>query len=133
MSTPQKGVSVKPAHTEGRISLIYSPDGRCTPLGRSARSARSANDRSSLRLLHSDSLPTGTRSHILTSGADTFVKIFEADNIATEPRTIEHHDAAINTMAISPKVCCMLQLPPPSTQHHPLLLERTCDHHLRAG
>ena len=44
MSQP-KGVSVKEAHTEGRGSLVYSPDGRCvhrppSPLAREAAHAR---------------------------------------------------------------------------------------------
>ena len=25
----QKGVTVKAAHTEGRVSLVFTPDGRC--------------------------------------------------------------------------------------------------------
>ena len=41
---------------------------------------------------------------MLTSGADTLVKIIDVDNLAAEPRTVEHHDAAINTLAINPKV-----------------------------
>ena len=41
---------------------------------------------------------------IITAGADTYVKIFDADKIFTaEPRTIEHHDAAITTIALNRK------------------------------
>ena len=40
---------------------------------------------------------------ILTAGADTFVKIFETANLNAEPRTLEHHDAAISTMAVNNK------------------------------
>ena len=31
------------------------------------------------------------------------MKVFDADNLAAEPRTIEHHDAAITSLAIDPK------------------------------
>lgn len=51
-----------------------------------------------------------SHSQVVTCGADTFVKVFDADNIGAEPRTIEHHDAAINTIAINPKVRCRLVL-----------------------
>eukprot|EP00900_Chrysochromulina_parva_P026607 jgi/Chrpa1/8580/Chrysochromulina_OHIO_Genome00019003-RA len=64
-----KGVYVKEAHTEGRGSLVYTPDGR----------------------------------YVLTAGADTFVKVFDADNLTAEPRTIEHHDDAVTALAIDPK------------------------------
>ena len=40
---------------------------------------------------------------LVTCGADTFVKIFEADNLNSEPRTVEHHDDAVTALAISPK------------------------------
>ena len=43
------------------------------------------------------------RSQIVTCGADTFVKVFEADNLAAEPRTIEHHDSPVTTLAIHRK------------------------------
>ena len=39
-------------------------------------------------------------SQILTCGADTFVKIFDPDNLSAEPRTIEHHDSPVTTLAI---------------------------------
>jgi WD40 repeat protein len=41
---------------------------------------------------------------ILTCGADTFVKVFDTDNFAAEPRTIEHHDSPVTTLAINKKV-----------------------------
>ena len=40
----------------------------------------------------------------MTCGADTFVKIFETENLNAEPRTLEHHDAAITTLAVNSKV-----------------------------
>ena len=39
----------------------------------------------------------------MTCGADTHVKIFDADNIGAEPRTIEHHDSPVTTLAINAK------------------------------
>ena len=45
--------------------------------------------------------PDGTQ--IITCGADTFVKIFDPDNLAAEPRTIEHHDSPVTTLAINKK------------------------------
>ena len=51
------------------------------------------------------SLPSALslRRQILTAGADTFIKVFDADNLAAEPRTVEYHDAAITSLAIDPK------------------------------
>lgn len=59
------------------------------------------------RLAHTDGRgalvysPDG--SQIITCGSDTFVKIFDADNLAAEPRTIEHHDSPVTTLAIDRK------------------------------
>lgn len=40
---------------------------------------------------------------LITSGADTLVKIFDADNFNAEPRNIEHHEEAITTLAVNAK------------------------------
>ena len=42
--------------------------------------------------------------HILTCGEDTFVKIFAADDLDSEPRTLEHHDSPVTAIAIDRKV-----------------------------
>ena len=92
MNTLQKGVHTKCAHNEGRGALCYSPDGKCVlppparPVARSRPPTRARR-----------------RRHILTCGEDTFVKIFEAANLNAEPRTVEHHDAAVTTLAINSK------------------------------
>ena len=39
-------------------------------------------------------------SRILTCGVDTFVKIFDVDNPAAEPRTINYHQSPVTALAI---------------------------------
>ena len=100
-----KGVYVKEAHTEGRGSLVYTPDGRCVRHRREhysrARSHLSAHVRATA-FSHMSHLSL-SRRYVLTAGADTFVKVFDADNLTAEPRTIEHHDDAVTALAIDPK------------------------------
>ena len=65
-----KGVHMRAAHSEGRCSVAYSPDGK----------------------------------QLITSGADTLVKIFDAGDFNAEPRNVEgHHDDAVTTLAINAK------------------------------
>lgn len=97
-----KGVHLKCAHTDGRGAICYAPNGRCAAAGRPAPAARppampapAAAD---------GGLAPAARRHILTCGEDTFVKIFESDNVDAEPRTLEHHDAPVTTLAIDGKV-----------------------------
>ena len=41
--------------------------------------------------------------HIVTCGEDTFVKIFEAEELSAEPRTLEIHDAPVTALAMDRK------------------------------
>ena len=40
---------------------------------------------------------------LITSGADTLVKVFASDDFNAEPRNIEHHEEAVTTLAINAK------------------------------
>lgn len=65
-----KGVHMRAAHSEGRCSVAYSPDGK----------------------------------QLITSGADTLVKIFDAGDFNAEPRDIEDPDpSAVTTLAMNAK------------------------------
>jgi hypothetical protein len=46
----------------------------------------------------------GHHRQLITAGADTLVKIFDANNFNAEPRNIEHHEDAINALDINAKV-----------------------------
>ena len=41
--------------------------------------------------------------HLLTCGQDTLVKVFDADNFSAEPRTIDHHESPVTSIAVDRK------------------------------
>lgn len=47
--------------------------------------------------------PVPLSRHIVTCGEDTFVKIFEAEELSAEPRTLEIHDAPVTALAMDRK------------------------------
>ena len=96
-----KGVHLKCAHTEGRGAVCYSPDGRCAAAPAAAR--RQPAGLASPPRRPANLPPAAAHRHILTCGEDTFVKIFEAENLSAEPRTLEHHDAPVTALAIDRK------------------------------
>jgi hypothetical protein len=100
------------AHTEGKTVLCYSPDGRCvTPLPSRARTppefAAAAPPHAPLPTRARRARPsrrTPRRRHLITGGADNFVRVFEVDSLSSEPRQIEHNTDAVTAVAISAQV-----------------------------
>eukprot|EP00965_Chrysotila_dentata_P112873 3729338-Pleurochrysis_carterae.AAC.3 len=127
-----KGVFFKCAHSEGKGALSYTPDGRqAAPAMRRIvlgdrlelqwetvshllRNCWHITARLHRRRMECCVGCVGRgyfdqvnvllcRAQIVTGGEDTLIKIFQAEDLDAEPRTIEHHEAPITALAIDRK------------------------------